>query len=84
MIEAETVDAASTIKLLQSIEALYPMLALIHVFRDNARYHQATLEREWLPSVRHSIELRSTEPLALFAQPGAGSGCISCRPIARI
>ena len=32
MIEAVTVDAVSTIRLLQSIEALYPMLALIHVF----------------------------------------------------
>ena len=31
MIEVLTVDAASTIRLLQSIEALYPMLALIHV-----------------------------------------------------
>src|SRR5450756_2970521 len=32
MIEALTIDAASTIRLLQSIETLYPMLALIHVF----------------------------------------------------
>jgi hypothetical protein len=35
MIEVVTVDAASTINLLASIEALYPMLALIHVFLDN-------------------------------------------------
>jgi hypothetical protein len=39
MIEAETVDALSANKLLEAIEPLYPMLALIHVFRDNARYH---------------------------------------------
>ena len=32
MIEALTIDAASTIRLLQSIEALYPMLALIPCF----------------------------------------------------
>ena len=32
MIEALTIDAASTIRLLQSIEALYPMLALIRCF----------------------------------------------------
>ncbi|MGC2222925.1 MAG: hypothetical protein WA624_11420 [Methylocella sp.] len=32
-----TIDAASTIKLLESIAALYPMLVLIHVFLDNAR-----------------------------------------------
>jgi len=48
MIEVETVDAASTIKLLQSIEAFYPLLALIHVFLDNASYHHARLVREWL------------------------------------
>ena len=43
MIEALTIDAASTIRLLESIEALYPMLVLIHVFLDNARYHHAKL-----------------------------------------
>jgi hypothetical protein len=30
MIEVVTVDAVSTIRLLESIEALYPLLALIH------------------------------------------------------
>ena len=48
MIDVETVDAASTIRLLQAIEALHPMLALIHVFLDNARYHHARLVQEWL------------------------------------
>jgi len=48
MIEALTIDAASTIRLLEAIEALYPMLALIHVFLDNARYHHAKLVQEWL------------------------------------
>ena len=48
MIEVLTVDAASTIRLLESIEALYPLLALIHVFLDNARYHHAKLVQEWL------------------------------------
>src|SRR5674476_1631200 len=46
MIEALTSDAASTIRLLQSIEALYPMLALIHRFLDNARYHLTRLVQE--------------------------------------
>jgi transposase len=48
MIEVLTVDAVSTIKLLESIEVLYPLLALIHVFLDNARYHHAKLVQEWL------------------------------------
>jgi len=43
MIEVETVDTASTIRLLRSIKMLYPTLALIHVFLDNARYHHAKL-----------------------------------------
>lgn len=48
MIEAETVDAASTIRLLMAIETLYPTLALIHVFLDNARYHHAKAVQAWL------------------------------------
>jgi transposase len=57
MIEVETVDAASTIKLLESIEAIYPMLALIHVFLDNARYHHAKLVQEWLAQPGRRIKL---------------------------
>jgi transposase len=48
MMEVETVDAASTITLLQAIEALYPLMAVLHVFLDNARYHHAKLVQEWL------------------------------------
>ena len=33
----ETVDAGPTIRLLQAIEAMYPLMAMIHVFLDNAR-----------------------------------------------
>jgi hypothetical protein len=62
MIEAETVDAASTIRLLESIEALYPMLVLIHVFLDNARYHHAKLVREWLARPGCRIKLLMSLP----------------------
>src|SRR5712671_3489323 len=48
MIEVLTVDAGSTIRLLESIETFYPLLVLIHVFLDNARYHHAKLVQEWL------------------------------------
>ena len=65
MIEALTIDAASTIRLLESIEALYPMLVLVHVFLDNARYH-------------HPDSCGNGSP-----GQGAGSSCISSRPIAR-
>jgi transposase len=48
MIEAETIGAISTIRLLESLEALYPLMVCIHVFLDNVRYHQAKLVKELL------------------------------------
>lgn len=48
MIDVQTVDAASTIALLEALEAIYPLMALIHVFLDNARYHHAALVQQWL------------------------------------
>lgn len=57
MIEVLTVDAVSTINLLESIEAIYPLLALIHVFLDNARYHHAKLVQEWLARPECRIKL---------------------------
>jgi len=69
MIEVETVDAASTIKLLESIEALYPMLALIHVFLDNARYHHAKLVQEWLSRPGCRIKLHFIPPYCPHLNP---------------
>src|ERR1700684_759982 len=57
MIEAEAIDAASTIKLLAGIEALYSTTALIHVFLDNARYHHAKIVRKWLSQPGRRIAL---------------------------
>jgi transposase len=57
MIEVETVDAISTIRLLMSIETLYPTLALIHVFLDNARYHHAKAVETWLARAGCRIRL---------------------------
>jgi transposase len=57
MIDVETVDAASTIKLLEAIEAMYPLLVMIHVFLDNARYHHAKLVQEWLAQPGRRIKL---------------------------
>jgi transposase len=48
MIDVQTVDATSTIALLEALEAIYPLMVLIHVFLDNARYHHARLVQEWL------------------------------------
>ncbi len=57
MIEAETIDAASTIRLLEALETLYPLLAAIHVFLDNARYHHARLVQDWLTQPGRRIRL---------------------------
>jgi transposase len=58
MIDVETIDAASTIRLLEAVEAMYPLLATIHVFLDNARYRHAKLVQEWLAQPARRIELR--------------------------
>ena len=60
MIEAETIDAASTIRLLEALEALYPLLAMIHVYLDNARYHHAKLVQAWLAQPGRRIKLHFT------------------------
>jgi len=69
MMEVETVDASSTIRLLEAIEALYPMLALIHVFLDNARYHHARLVQEWLAQPGRRIQLHFIPPYCPHLNP---------------
>ena len=69
MIEALAIDAASTIRLLESIEAMYPMLARIHVFLDNARYHHAKLVRAWLACPGRRIRLHFIPPYCPHLNP---------------
>ena len=69
MIETLSVDAASTIRLLESIEALYPMLVLIHVFLDNARYHHARLVAQWLARPGCRIKLHFIPPYCPHLNP---------------
>ncbi len=57
MLEALTVDAASTIMLLMAIEAMYPGKRMIHLFLDNARYHHAKLVQAWLAEPGCRIKL---------------------------
>ena len=57
MIEALTVDAESTIRLLTSIENMYPNKVKIHVFLDNARYHHAQMVQAWLARLDCRIKL---------------------------
>jgi transposase len=69
MIEVETVDAISTIRLLESIETLYPLLALIHVYLDNARYHHARLVQDWLAKPGRRIKLHFIPPYCPHLNP---------------
>jgi transposase len=48
MLEVETVDADSTIKLRIALLASYPRKRVIHLFLDNARYHHANRVQAWL------------------------------------
>ena len=48
MLEVPAANAESTISLLEAILIAYPLMVMIHVFLDNARYHHAKLVREWL------------------------------------
>ena len=52
-----------------AIEALYPMLALIHVFLDNASYHHAKLVQEWLSRAGCRIELHFIPPYCPHLNP---------------
>jgi transposase len=69
MIEVLTVDAMSTIRLLESIEAAYPLLAFIHVFLDNAPYHHAKLVRAWLARPGCRIKLHFIPPYCPHLNP---------------
>lgn len=57
MVEALSVDAASTIRLFILIQAMYPGKRLIHLFLDNARYHHAHLAQDWLAQPNCRIKL---------------------------
>jgi transposase len=64
-----TIDAASTIRLLESLEALYPLPAIIHVYLDNARYHHAKLVQEWLSQPGRRIRLHFIPPYCPHLNP---------------
>ena len=82
MIEAETIDAMSTIQLLESLQLLYPLMVCIHVFLDNARYHHATLVKEWLSRPGCRIKLHFLPAYCPHLNPSSGYGA-SCTRTSR-
>ena len=82
MIDVQTVDAASTIALLEVLEALYPLMILIHVFLDNARYHHAKRCRNgWNGPVAASgcISFQATVHISIRSS-GSGASCTETSP----
>jgi transposase len=82
MIDVQTVDAASTIALLEVLEALYPLMMLIHVFLDNARYHHAKLVQEWLewPGCRIRLHFIPSYCHISIRSSGSGASCTETSP----
>lgn len=69
MMESDTIDALSTLRLLHAIEALYPAKRCIHVFLDNARYHRAKLVQTWLAEPGRRIRLHFIPPYCPHLNP---------------
>ena len=48
VIESKTINADSTIELLETISQRYPVSACLHIILDNARYHYSSTVKEYL------------------------------------
>ena len=48
VIESETVNAESTITLLETLNQKYPLSSRLHIILDNARYHYSRVVKDWL------------------------------------
>lgn len=57
-----TVDANSTVQLLQKLETAYPDKKKIHVYLDNAAYHYSKLVKAWLARPDNRIILHFLPP----------------------
>ena len=57
IVEVESVNAASIIRLFEAVEAKYPQTTAIHLFLDNAPSHHANLVQQWLAHPGRKIKL---------------------------
>jgi transposase len=69
MLEVETVDAVSTIKLMVTLLAMYPRKRVIHLFLDKARYHHAKLVQAWLTRRGCRVKLHFIPPYCPHLDP---------------
>jgi transposase len=58
MVEAERVNAETTVELLDRIERRNPTMTSIYVFVDQAAYHKSKVVKEWLDRPERRVRLR--------------------------
>ena len=64
LVEAEVVNAETTIALLSRLLTAYPQAGTIHVILDNARYHHAKIVEAWLKTHGQRLNLIFLPPYA--------------------
>jgi transposase len=64
LVEAEVVNAQTTIALLSRLLTAYPEAGTIHVILDNARYHHAKIVEAWLETDGRRLNLIFLPPYA--------------------
>lgn len=69
LVEAEAMNAETTVTLLSRLLDAYPEARKIHVILDNARYHHAKMVREWLDTQGKRINLIFLPPYAPNLNP---------------
>ncbi|WP_460630536.1 IS630 family transposase [Insolitispirillum peregrinum] len=69
LVEAEAMNAETTIALLSRLPDAYPEARKIHVVLDNARYHHAKMIREWVDTQGKRINLIFLPPYAPNLNP---------------
>ena len=64
IVEGETVNAETTIRLFSRLLSAYPGAGKIHVFLDNAKYHHAKEVEAWMVEHGQRLDLRFLPPYA--------------------
>ena len=68
-VEGEKINAHTTQQMLEKLEAKNPTMTAIHIFLDNARYHQAKVLQPWLESSKRRFKLHFLPPYAPHLNP---------------
>ncbi len=69
ILDVETVNGLSLIKLLSEILRTHAAMRLIHVFLDNAKYHKSDIVKEWLAKAGRKVVLHFLPPYCPHLAP---------------